>query len=84
MSTLSLLFQVDAGKTGYQVKRERLTAIRKITGYIYPDFLMRDNSYPSQSILGILHRRALQFKKENATLFNDVNTDEHMNYSIQV
>lgn len=80
----SISFLVDAGKTGYQVSRGRLTAIRKMTGFIYPDFLMRDNTYPSQSILGILYRKALQFKKENSNRFNDENTDDLMNYSAQV
>ncbi len=61
-----------------------MTAIRKMTGYVYPDFLMRDHSYPSQSILGILYRKAVQFKKENPDRFNDANTDDLMNYSAQV
>jgi hypothetical protein len=55
-----------------------------MTGYVYPDFLMRDHSYPSQSILGILYRKAVQFKKENPDRFNDANTDDLMNYSAQV
>ncbi len=77
-------FLVDAGKTGYQVNRDRLTAIRKMIGYAYPDFLLKENSYPSQTILGILYRKGLQFKRENSNLFKEGNIDEQINYLAQV
>jgi hypothetical protein len=66
---------VDSGKTGYQIDKERIKQIRKIVGNIYPDFLMKNPSYPSQSILGILYRKALDFKNQNPTLFEvqDIN-----------
>jgi len=69
------LIIVDSGKTGYQIDRERMKQIRKIVGNVYPDFLMKNRSYPSQSILGILYRKALDFKNQNPTLFEvqDIN-----------
>ncbi len=53
-----LLIIVDSGKTGYEIDRERIKSIRKMTGSSYPDFLMKNRSYPSQSILGILQASA--------------------------
>lgn len=45
---------------------------------------MKENSYPSQLIVGELHRKALKFKKENPTLFIDGYVDDPTNYSTQV
>lgn len=86
MSSLILfdIILVDAGKTGYQVNRDRLTEIRKITGYVYPDFLLKDNSYPSETILGVLYRKGAQFKRKNANLFREGSTDERKIYFNQV
>ncbi len=80
----SISFIVDAGKTGYQIDRKRITEIRKIAGFVYPDFLMKQSSYPSQSILGILYRRALQFRNENPKLFEGEDTNVSTNYATQV
>jgi hypothetical protein len=33
---------------------------------------MKKRSYPSQSILGILYRRALEFKNKHPDLFEDI------------
>ncbi|CAF3739106.1 unnamed protein product, partial [Rotaria sp. Silwood1] len=66
---------IDFGKTGYQIDTNRIEEIRKIVGHKYPDFLMKTSSYQSESILGILYRKALNFKTQNPQLFEgqDIN-----------
>lgn len=82
ISYVSLI--VDAGKTGCQIDRQRVKEIRKMTGSTYPDFLMKNRSYPSQSILGVLYRRALQFKNENPRLFEGEGLDDPTSRVAQV
>ncbi|CAF1146461.1 unnamed protein product [Rotaria sordida] len=72
---------IDSGKTGYQIDRNRIKEIRKIVGNKYPDFLMKNPSYESQSILGILYRRALEFKNQHSTLFNGQDMNDSTNSS---
>ncbi len=79
-----LLIVVDSGKTGYEIDRRRMKEIRKIVGSTYPDFLMKKSSYPSQSILGILYRRALEFKNKNPNLFEGQDIDDPTNSFIKV
>lgn len=79
-----LLILVDSGKTGYQIDRERMREIRKIAGSKYPDFLMKKCSYQSQSILGILYRRAVEFKNKNLNLFEGQDIDDPINSFIKV
>jgi carbon starvation protein CstA len=78
------LMIVDSGKTGYQIDRKRIQEIRKISGFVYPDFLMKKCSYQSQSILGILFRRAVDFKNQNQHLFEDQDTIVSINSSAKV
>ncbi|CAM4813503.1 unnamed protein product [Rotaria magnacalcarata] len=66
---------IDSGKTGYQINKDRIKEIRKIVGSTYPDFLMKKPSYQSQSILGILYRRAADLKKANSNSSEDHETD---------
>ncbi|CAF1332700.1 unnamed protein product [Rotaria sp. Silwood1] len=70
---------IDSGKTGYQIDRDRIKEIRKIVGNIYPDFLMKNPSYQSQSILGILYRKALDFKNQNPKLFEGPDINDSTN-----
>ncbi|CAF4060399.1 unnamed protein product [Rotaria sordida] len=72
---------IDSGKTGYQIDRNRIKEIRKIVGTKYPDFLMKNPSYESQSILGILYRRALEFKNQHSTLFKGQDMNDSTNSS---
>ncbi|CAF1424261.1 unnamed protein product [Rotaria sp. Silwood1] len=60
---------IDSSKTGYVADRQRINQIRKLVGKLYPDFLMKDNSYESQSILGKLYRQALEYKNKNSDKF---------------
>lgn len=53
-------------------------------GYAYPDFLLKDSSYPSPTILGILYRKGVQFKRDNRNIFKEGNADERMNPFIEV
>lgn len=63
---------VDAGKTGFTVDRSVISKIRqsvKINGRTeYPDFLMKTNSYESQSIVGQLYRKANEYFQSHAEL----------------
>ncbi|CAF5167390.1 unnamed protein product, partial [Rotaria sp. Silwood1] len=63
----------------YQIDRDRIKEIRKIVGNIYPDFLMKNPSYQSQSILGILYRKALDFKNQNPKLFEGQDINDSTN-----
>ncbi|CAF5147437.1 unnamed protein product, partial [Rotaria sp. Silwood1] len=45
------------------------------------DFLMKKNSYQSQSILGILYRRVLDFKNQNTKLFQYQDVNDSINSS---
>ncbi|CAF2732560.1 unnamed protein product [Rotaria sp. Silwood2] len=72
---------IDSGKTGYQINKDRILEIRKIVGNIYPDFLMKKPSYQSQSILGILYRKALDFKNQNPKLFEGQEMADSINPS---
>jgi len=79
ISNYLFLNLVDSGKTGYIIDREQIRQIRKLTGSKYPDFLMKKNSYSSESILGILYRKALQFIEKNPSLFDDEDLDNPSN-----
>lgn len=73
------MFLVDAGKTGYVIDRKVIADIRKQYGSNYPDFLMKKNSYESQSILGKLYRKALEFKNSNPDHFKNQRLNFHSN-----
>ncbi|CAF3170689.1 unnamed protein product [Rotaria sp. Silwood2] len=62
---------IDSSKTGYVADRKRINQIRKLVGKLYPDFLMKNNSYESQSILGKLYRLALEYKNKNSDKFRN-------------
>ncbi|CAF3664218.1 unnamed protein product [Rotaria socialis] len=66
---------IDSGKTGYEINKDRIKEIRKIVGSTYPDFLMKKPSYQSQSILGTLYRRAVDFKQMNSNSSEDHGTN---------
>lgn len=72
---------VDAGKTGYQIDKHRIQEIRKIVGNKYPDFLQKTKSpsYPSETILGILYRRAVSFKNGTLNLSQVHNVNNSVN-----
>ncbi|CAF2601938.1 unnamed protein product [Rotaria sp. Silwood2] len=72
---------IDSGKTGYQTDTNRIKEIRKIVGYKYPDFLMKTLSYQSESILGIIYRKALNFKTQNPQLFEGQDINDSINTS---
>jgi hypothetical protein len=63
---------VDSGKTGYVIDKRRVQAIREQYGQSYPDFLMKFGRkyYQSQSIIGVLYRNAVMFKKGNVDGLN--------------
>ena len=53
-------------------------------GYTYPDFLLKDDCYPSPTILGILYRTGLQFKRDNPDRIKGGKIDDHISSSVQV
>ncbi|CAF1118346.1 unnamed protein product [Rotaria sordida] len=62
---------IDSSKTGYVIDRKHIKEIRKPYGTIYPDFLMKVNSYESQSIVGKLYRQAIEYKNANLDSFRN-------------
>ncbi|CAF1324424.1 unnamed protein product [Rotaria sp. Silwood1] len=58
--------------------------IRKPYGYIYPDFLMKDRSYESQTIAGKLYRRAVVYKNANPNRLYNSDMDLRANSSNNV
>ncbi|CAF4720264.1 unnamed protein product [Rotaria sp. Silwood1] len=70
---------IDSAKTGYVINRKRLSQIRKTYGTIYPDFLMKNNSYESQSIVGKLYRQAIEYRNANPERFRNQDMDLHAN-----
>jgi hypothetical protein len=69
----SIDFLVDSGKTGYVIDKERIQKIREDYGQTYPDFLMKygKSFYQSKSILGILYRNAVAYKKGDVEKLNN-------------
>ncbi len=63
---------VDSGKTGYVINKERIQKIREKYGQEYPDFLMKYGKryYQSNSIVGMLYRNAVFYKKGNLEELN--------------
>ncbi|CAF4371049.1 unnamed protein product, partial [Rotaria sordida] len=72
---------INSSKTGYQIDANRIREIRKIVGHKYPDFLMKTSSYQSESILGILNRKALNFETQNPQLFEGQDINDSINTS---
>ena len=65
------------------IDRERVQKIREKYGQKYPDFLMKygKSYYPSESILGILYRNAVAYKKGDVDKLN--NAFAHLNLNDQ-
>ncbi len=64
---------VDSGRTGYVINKEHIQKYRQKYGQSYPDFLMKYDKpyYKSKSIIGILYRNALLYKKGNIDELNN-------------
>ena len=76
-----IYFVVDSGKTGYTVDGKRVREIRETYGKEYPDFLMKYNKprYQSDSIIGILYREAVAYKKGDTKQLDNQFTNLRLN-----